>query len=81
MKGKNRTEASRAFLCYNPPHSVFLLKEHISSFILSFSGLKCFSLFSLDVKAYALPWHYTAHGICPERRLMGASLAMRSQSR
>lgn len=59
-------------------HCLLLPPEGIN--FLSFSGLKGFSPFSLDAKAQPLTWHYTTHGICPGRRLVGARLAMRSQS-
>lgn len=82
VKGKNGTKVSRttrAFLCYTTfPSSSFWRNTFSLSF---FSGLKSFSPFSLDVKAQPLMWHYTIHGICPGRRLVGARLAMRSQSR
>lgn len=80
VEGKNGTKvsrATRALLCC----ITFTSSSWRNTFSLSFfSGLKDFSPFFLNAKAQPLMWHNTMHDICPGRELVGASLAVRSQS-
>lgn len=65
MKGKNRTEASRAFLCYNPPPAQLSLPPEETHFLFHsfFLRLKMFLSFLLRCKstcpamALRCTWH------------------------